>query len=417
MRRGLFAGAAFFAACGGGLLHDDTVDPPPLPDGDPTPTDDDSPIDDDSVDDDSTSVGDDDSTEPPLPTEARALWVTRWNFSDAADVEAVFDDAALGGFNVVFFQVRGRADAFYSSTLEPWARELTGTLGADPGWDPLQTAIDAGAARGIEVHAWLNTFPAWSGPTLPPESTPSHPLLVHPDWLVADNSGTSIALNDSYVFFSPGNPAVRSHIAAVAGEIASRYAVDGIHLDYIRYPGAQYSHDAASVTAWEAAGSPDWHGWQQEQVLATAQGVRDSVLAARPGTTLSAAVWGIYEDLWGWNTSEGLHDYDQDSLLLVEAGAVDVIVPMIYWPLTDPPGEYTDYRTLVEFFGAEVAPGRFWAGLEADYDNFAEVEAEIEAARLAGAAGVSVFAWTYVEDRGWWDDFGDGPFSQPASAP
>ena len=171
------------------------------------------------------------------------------------------------------------------------------------------------------------------------------------------------------------------------------------------------------LEAWEAAGSPDWHGWQQEQVLATAQGVRDSVLAARPSTTISASVWGMYEDLWDWNTSEGLHDHDQDSLLHVEAGAVDVIVPMIYWPLTDPPGEYTDYRTLVEFFGAEVAPGRFWAGLEADYDNFAEVEAEIEAARLAGAAGVSVFAWTYVEDRGWWDDFGDGPFSQPASAP
>ena len=147
------------------------------------------------------------------------------------------------------------------------------------------------------------------------------------------------------------------------------------------------------------------------------KGVRDSVLAARPSTTISASVWGMYEDLWDWNTSEGLHDHDQDSLLHVEAGAVDVIVPMIYWPLTDPPGEYTDYRTLVEFFGAEVAPGRFWAGLEADYDNFAEVEAEIEAARLAGAAGVSVFAWTYVEDRGWWDDFGDGPFSQPASPP
>jgi len=73
--------------------------------------------------------------------ETRALWVSRFEYSSSDDVEKVMERASEAGFNLVYLQVRGRADAFYRSSYEPWAANLTGVLGQDPGWDPLGTAV------------------------------------------------------------------------------------------------------------------------------------------------------------------------------------------------------------------------------------------------------------------------------------
>ena len=346
--------------------------------------------------------------------EDRALWVTRWDYGDAVDVATIMERAEAAGFTAVLFQVRGTFDAFYESSLEPWASELTGTLGQDPGWDPLGTALEEGHARGLEVHAWLNTFPFWRGTSAPPACQPTHMFNAHPEWRVVDEWGDPMPLNSSYVFASPGNPEVRAHVAAVAADIVTHYAVDGIHLDYIRYPGPEYSHDDASLDAYAASGAVvDYGDWQREQVTATAAAVHDAIDAVDPDVLLSAAVWGIYEDLWGWWTSQGNVDYYQDSLAMVDSDALDVIVPMIYWPLTDPPGEYTDYRTLIEFFATSVPGHNLWAGMQADYTDFEEIAAEIDVAREVGAGGVSIFAYSYLVEHDYFDDLAAGPFAGP----
>ena len=82
------------------------------------------------------------------PQEMRALWITRWDFHTRDDISVIADKAAEANFNALFFQVRGNADALYSSQLEPWSSRLSGTLGVDPGWDPLALAVEeAHAAR------------------------------------------------------------------------------------------------------------------------------------------------------------------------------------------------------------------------------------------------------------------------------
>ncbi len=381
--------------------------------------------DDASAGDDDTTAGDDDVADDDVMDddvadddddlgEARALWVTRWDYGDPGDVVTIMDRADAAGFNVVLFQVRGTFDAFYDSAHEPWASELSGTLGQDPGWDPLGTALDEGHARGLEVHAWLNTFPFWRGTSPPPACQPTHMYTQHPEWLVVDEWGDPMDLNSSYVFASPGNPAVRAHVAAVAADIVTHYAVDGIHMDYIRYPGPEYSHDDASLEAYaDSGGALDYGDWQRAQVTATAAEIHAAIDAVDPDVLLTAAVWGIYEDVWDWWTSQGNVDYYQDSLAMVDEGALDVIVPMIYWPLTDPPGEYTDYRTLVEFFASSVPGEALWAGMKADYGNFEEIAAEIDVAREVGAGGVSIFAYSTLVEHDYFDDLGAGPFAGP----
>src|SRR5687767_13170041 len=75
----------------------------------------------------------------------RALWITRFDYKTREDVVRAIENAKAAGFDTVLFQVRGNATAFYRSQLEPWAAELGG---ADPGFDPLEVAIEAAHERG-----------------------------------------------------------------------------------------------------------------------------------------------------------------------------------------------------------------------------------------------------------------------------
>jgi len=87
--------------------------------------------------------------------EVRATWVTRWDYKKPEDIEKIVKNVRDYHFNLLLFQVRGNATAFYPSKIEPWAWELTGgdpsTLGKDPGWNPLAVACSEAHARGVEL--------------------------------------------------------------------------------------------------------------------------------------------------------------------------------------------------------------------------------------------------------------------------
>lgn len=344
---------------------------------------------------------------PPGPTELRGVWVTRWSYSSAADLEAIVDEVDAANLNAIFFQVRGVGDAYYRSSLEPWASRLGGALGSDPGWDPLATILTAAHAKGIQVHAWFNTFPAWSGTTPPAESTPRHALLAHPEWLCADGSGTPMPPAASgYQFFSPGNPEVRAHVADVVEDLATSYDVDGLHMDFIRYPDPQYSRDAVSEALFADAQSTDptlaRADWQRGNITALVAELRARVERARPTAALTVASWGIYTNEWGWSSvSRGYDDYYQDAHRWAEEGLVDALCPMIYWELTSPKGLRTDFATLTDHHlaAAERGGALLFSGIEAGHST-AELEAQIEYVRAAGGHGFVLFDLSLLRSNG-----------------
>jgi uncharacterized lipoprotein YddW (UPF0748 family) len=181
---------------------------------------------------------------PPPTKEARGVWMHRFEYCEGTSthdqdsirtyIADVINHAADANFNIVFFQVRGNGDAYYTPGLEPWGNLLTGNLGEDPGWDPLEFALELAHRRGLELHAWFNTFPAWRGREPPPETTPPSPYLMHPEWIVSDSSGIPMPLSDHYISFSPGIPAVHQYISEVVLDVVRRYDIDGVHFDYIR---------------------------------------------------------------------------------------------------------------------------------------------------------------------------------------
>lgn len=365
--------------------------------------------------------------------EARSVWITRWDYEKSKttgpqSIANIMKTVADANFNMVYFQVRGRADAYYKSSFEPWASEFTGTLGKDPDWDPLSVAVEEAHKNGLEIHVWINTFTMWSGTTPPPESTPRHIYLSHPEWLVVDSNGNQMALNSSYVFATPGNPAVWDHIINVLSEIALKYNIDGIHFDYIRYPGPNYSYDSVSISRYQEAKSKNnsllREDWQRAQVTEFLSRAYESIISIKPMLKVTAAVWGIYKNNWGWaNVSEGYFDYYQDSQGWMQLGIVDAISPMIYWPMTDPQGERTDYATLALDFMNNSGSRFFFSGLhvyprnDSDIYDFSEIVRQIEYLRQIGAQGMSIYNYALLKQNNYFDDLKNGPFKERAFVP
>ena len=87
-------------------------------------------------------------------------WPKTKNNSTAQKKELIkiLDTLKDTGINTVMFQVRPYGDAMYKSSINPWSKELTGTQGKEPGYDPLAFIIQEAHTRGMKVHAWLNPY-------------------------------------------------------------------------------------------------------------------------------------------------------------------------------------------------------------------------------------------------------------------
>ena len=348
---------------------------------------------------------------PPVRQEVRGLWVTRWTFQKPDDIDALLDDAQRAGFTHVFLQVRGTFDAFYPSEHEPWARELTGKLGRDPGWDPLQHAIEGAHARGLELHAWANVYALWQGKRAPRSAGVPHALTQHPEWSIADKKGRRTDAKLSYQFASPGNPEVRQHLVTVFDDLDARYDIDGLHLDYVRYPGRDWGYDEASVAA--AGAVTDFDAWRRDAIVQTVRAIDEAVDAP-----LTAATWGIHNDRWKWGLTgaSGHGAYFQDAHGMLQQGILDAAAPRIYWKVGKP-GARLDFATLVQDHVAHRGPGAIWAGIDAHKLTVDETLACIEAARAADADGVMLFEYKAVRDKGLLDRLAEGAFAAPRQLP
>ncbi|HEX9107458.1 MAG TPA: family 10 glycosylhydrolase [Longimicrobiales bacterium] len=367
-----------------------------------------------------------DSILPEPTVEARALWLSRYDYSTQAQLQALIDSAYSAHFNIIYLQVRGNADALYVPGLEPWFRSLSGgTLGQNPGWDPLQVAVQRAHSYGMELHAWCNVTTAWATSYALTESIPRHQLLVHPEWALRDTipSSGKLLVDGTSQLFSPAADGYRTHVARVAADIVRRYAVDGIHLDYIRYPYQDW-WDKVSLDAWNASGRKlAWDDFRRAAVTDIVKQVYDSIRAVRPAARLSAATWGIYQNTGFWSgVATGYEGRLQDSRGWANLGIIDALVPMVYWHITPTYRQKLDFAFLADDHAKASVNGRHtYIGLDIENDslstNGSQMVAEINRARFAGAQGVSVFSAQIMARNNWWHVLPQTVFKKRATVP
>ena len=382
----------------------------------------------------------------PPSKETRALWISRFDLGSPPSrrerLVELINRAADAGFNAILLQIRATGDAYYSPGLEPWSYRLTSSrvedLGRDPGWDPLATGIETAHARGLKLHAYVNVFSLWEcGRGAPPHTTPEHPywrlanysaeeMSYDPTWRVyARVNGIPAPMGDGkadpvacfeYVLGSPGVERVHLHNLAVFKDIASRYAIDGLHLDRVRYPGRQYSHDPETIAAWQNTIPPvPLADWQRDNLSRWMARYTSEIKAIRPNVTMSTAVWFTYKKTAAMTfpTSQGYYDYYQDSHRWLREGSVDALAPMIYGATFNQ--DFNKWRVLADDHLSVQGARQVWLGLGADQPDFNLIAERIAYARMRGARGVAIWSAGALDTHGYWADLKAGPFREPAT--
>ncbi len=296
----------------------------------------------------------------------------------------ILDDLQRQHYNAVFFQVRSRGNAMYRSAYEPWASELTGSLGRDPGWDPLAFAIDECHARGMELHAWFNVTRIWSKGN-PPSSTPAHIANAHPEWV--QRFGDDL-------WIDPGIPEARAYTVRVAEDMVRNYAVDGLHFDYVRYPDRGFKDNG---TYQQYGGRKAIDDWRRDNVSAFVQEAYQRCTAVRPSLQVGSAPIGIYQNLptaKGW---EGRNAIYQDSRRWLREGYHDYVVPQIYWGLKRH-GSNIDFEALVKDWKSNASGRHVYPGVAAYKDHVQPWLADhVDAVRDRGGDGVVFFRYEHVK--------------------
>ena len=248
--------------------------------------------------------------------EVRAVWLTvierlDWPRSTTAEAQKrelteTLDRLQQAGINTVLVHTRVRATTIYPSELEPWEGSFSGTPGKAPSYDPLQLCIDECHKRGMECHAWVVTIPIGKWNRIGAQQMrKKHPKLVK---RIGEEA-----------FMDPENAGTATYLAQLCREITHRYDIDGIHLDYIRYP------EQWKIRVTRPQG--------RQYITNIVRAIHDAVKAEKPWVKMSCSPVGKHDNLTrysagGWNARTAVC---QDAQEWLRQGLMDELYPMMYF--------------------------------------------------------------------------------------
>ena len=310
---------------------------------------------------------------PDIPREMRGVWIATvanidWPSSKTlsaaqqqAELTDLLDRAANGGFNTVIFHVRPAGDAVYASSLEPWESMLTGTQGTNPGYDPLEFAVQAAHDRGLELHAWINPFRAGNS------SDTANFAATH----IFKARRDLARIYGSQVWMDPGEPDVQDRTMAAILDIVARYDIDGIHADDYFYPyqernSANQIIGFPDTATWTRSGTTlSIDDWRRANIDKFVERMYREVHVAKPTLKVGISPFGIWRPGYpsGVNGLDAYATIYADARKWLRSGWVDYMAPQLYWSLSAP---QQGFQPLLDWWIGESVAGRHvWPGLAA----------------------------------------------------
>ena len=332
--------------------------------------------------------------------ETRAVWVTTnfkldWppNTFDEEEqkisLRNIFQDLNRKKINTVYFQVRSNGSVLFNSNIEPFSHYLTGEIDKKPSYDPLQLAIDLGREFNIEVHAWVNMIRCFSGSDDSVLKHPKHIRNSHPDWTerVMDESGKL-----SY-WMNSGNLKAQDYLVDLLLELSSNYDVDGIHLDFFRYPDKNFND---SKYFKEYGSNMSLGDWRRNNLTSILRKFKERINPKNQFIKIGATPIGIRKSLSGAIGWEGYSSVYQDTETWLSEGLVDYLTPQIYWDIANNP----QFNILAKDWVENSFNRNIVLGLAAyKNDVLLELDEMINISRSIGASGVSFFRYGNIADK------------------
>ena len=360
----------------------------------------------------------------PPKYEYRAVWLTtienldwpRTRVTVPADIEkqkaelvVLLDSLQAMHINTLLLQTRVRGDVIYPSSIEPFSHVLTGISGKNPGYDPLAFAIEECHKRGIQLHAWIVTLPL---------GKVDHIRRLGKRALPTKDGSLCTRYKGAW-YMEPGNPATADYITALVREIVQSYDVDGIHLDYVRYPDTVDGYPDGSLHRKYGKGL-SLAAWRRANITYIARSVYSAVKELKPWVRVSCAPLGKYNNLTrysslGWDAYNTVY---QDAQGWLREGIMDILFPMLYFKGNN------FYPFVLDWcenrYDRHVAPGIGIYRLMREYGgwNPLEIERQMRTSRAATADGVMMFRTAHlVGNAGGARDIYTRVYDRPALVP
>lgn len=269
--------------------------------------------------------------------EVRATWITTLGGMDWPTHKAVspagikrqkeelcqiLDRLKAANFNTVLFQTRLRGDVIYPSMFEPYTESLTGKTNRNPGYDPLNFAIQECHKRGLAIHAWIVTIPIGSKRQV---------NALGRNSVVAKHAAMCKYFRGKW-YLDPGNPQTERYLSNIVKEIVTRYDIDGIHFDYIRYP--EQGKKFPDYQSYKKYGKKKpLAQWRRENITKIVRRLYSDIKAIKPWVIVSSAPVGKFNDTkryksLGWNAYD---EVCQDAQGWLKEGIHDALFPMMYF--------------------------------------------------------------------------------------
>ena len=344
------------------------------------------------------------------PGEYRCIWVDSWywnpSFMNPTQAQELIQTCRENNINTVIVEVRKVGDAAYNSNIEP---RIESWISGGPSFDPLGYLIDlahdtSGGKPYIEVHAWFVAQRILKADT---PYHKDHVLSVHPEYAMEDVNGNKIVDNGYYL--DPGHPGAVDWNVAVILDCLRNYDIDGINLDYIRYPGSTWGYNPISVARFNtftgrsgkpSASDPAWCDWRRECLTLQVKKIYVQSLKLNPWVVLTTDTinWGcafddyersspyvsVFQDWVGWLRS-GIIDYNTLMGYVCQSCTYEPCAPITN------PERYQGWCNLSldndDKRGSILSTGAYMQRTVQDAMD------QLLWARQAGAAGLNIYDW------------------------
>ncbi|WP_187496730.1 family 10 glycosylhydrolase [Erwinia aphidicola] len=263
------------------------------------------------------------------------------------------------GVNAVFFQVKPDGTALWASKILPWSDMLTGEIGKDPGYDPLQFMLDEAHKRGMKVHAWLNPYRVSVNTKASTVAELNRTLSLHPASVYVLHKEWIRTAGDRFVL-DPGIPEARDWITSIVAEVVARYPVDGVQFDdyfYAESAGSMLNDSQTFRTYGQGfASKADWRRHNTQQLI---EQVSRTIKQLKPDVEFGVSPAGVWRNLShdaAGSDTRGAAAYDEayaDTRRWVQQGLLDYIAPQLYWPFAR---QAARYDVLAKWWADVVKP-------------------------------------------------------------
>lgn len=340
---------------------------------------------------------------PVRPVEARCIWLDRGTIvatKSPKGMADLFDKLKSAGINVVYFETNNAGFTMYPSKM---ASQNPETLG----WDPFGTALAEARKRKMEFHAWFwifNVGNAKHNPIIGKEADYPGPVLTSHDftWALTSSTGSLLPPKQFEYWLDPSNPDCRRYCKDLIVEVMNTYKVDGIQLDYIRYPfnnkGSEMGFNwlarqkferetGLSLDRMDDETRQMWVHWKAAQITSFVKEVSDLIRPMQPGIRISAAVYAFPRRM-------RVNAIQQEWETWVANGWVDTINPMTYVAV---PKEFTEQASFVR--ESTQDKGLAYPGLSIRQLDTAGLIELLDSSRVTGTLGTTMFAAAHLDDK------------------